>query len=57
MSDKVVEKNKVVTFKCTVLDDDDNIVESNDMPVSYVHGGEAGYFLEDMPVMDGGKGG
>jgi len=55
MSDKVVEKNKVVTFKCTVLDDDDNIVESNDMPVSYVHGGEAGDFLEDMQVMDGAK--
>lgn len=55
MSDKVVEKNKVVTFKCIVLDDDDNIVESNDMPMSYVHGGEAGDFLEDMQVMDGAK--
>jgi FKBP-type peptidyl-prolyl cis-trans isomerase SlyD len=55
MSDKVVEKNKVVTFKCTILDEDDNIVEKNDMPMSYVHGGEAGDFLEDMQVMEGAK--
>jgi len=55
MSEKVVEKNKVVTFKCTILDEDDNIVEKNDMPVSYVHGGEAGDFLEDMQVMEGAK--
>lgn len=55
MSDKVVEKNKVVTFKCVILDKDDNIVEKNDAPMSYVHGGEAGDFLEDMQVMDGAK--
>ena len=55
MSDKVVEKNKVVTFKCTILDDQDNIVERNDAPMSYVHGGEATDFLEDMQVMDGAK--
>ena len=55
MSDKVVKKNKVVTFKCTVLDEDNNIVEKNDMPMSYVHGGEAGDFLEDMQVMEGAK--
>ena len=55
MSDKVVEKNKVVTFKCTILDEDDNVVEKNDMPMSYVHGGEAGDFLEDLQVMEGAK--
>ena len=55
MSEKVVEKNKVVTFKCTILDEDDNIVEKNDIPVSYVHGGEASDFLEDMQVMEGAK--
>lgn len=55
MSDKVVEKNKVVTFKCTILDENDNIVERNDAPMSYVHGGEAGDFLEDMQVMEGAK--
>lgn len=55
MSDKVVEKNKVVTFKCTILDEHDNIVEKNDMPMSYMHGGEAGDFLEDMQVMEGAK--
>ena len=55
MSEKVVEKNKVVRFKCTILDDDDNIVEQNDVPVSYVHGGESGDFLEDMQVMEGAK--
>ena len=55
MSDKVVEKNKVVTFKCTIIDENDNIVEKNDMPMSYVHGGEANEFLEDMQVMDGAK--
>ncbi|MCW9031699.1 MAG: hypothetical protein OQK58_09450, partial [Gammaproteobacteria bacterium] len=53
--DEVVEKNKVVTFKCTILDEEDNIVEQNDVPVSYVHGGEAGDFLEDMQVMEGAK--
>ena len=55
MSDKVIEKNKVVTFKCIILDDDANIVERNDVPVTYVHGGEAGNFLEDMQVMEGAK--
>lgn len=55
MSEKVVEKNKVVSFKCTILDEDDNVVEQNDMPMSYVHGGEAGDFLEDMQVMEGAK--
>ncbi|MDH5660801.1 MAG: hypothetical protein OEY65_07355, partial [Gammaproteobacteria bacterium] len=55
MSEKVVEKNKVITFKCTILDEDDNIVEKNDIPVSYVHGGEASDFLEDMQVMEGAK--
>ena len=55
MSDTVVEKNKVVTFKCIILDENDNIVEKNDMPMSYVHGGEAGDFLEDMQVMEGAK--
>ena len=55
MSDKVVEKNKVVSFKCTILDENDNVVEKNDIPMSYVHGGEAGDFLEDMQVMEGAK--
>ena len=55
MSDKVIEKNKVVTFKCIVLDENDNIVEKNDAPVTYVHGGEAGDFLEDMQAMEGAK--
>lgn len=55
MSDKVVEKNKVVTFKCTILDEDDNIVERNDTPMSYLHGGEAGDFLDDMQIMEGAK--
>lgn len=55
MSEKVVEKNKVVTFKCTILDENDNIVEKNEVPMSYVHGGEAGEFLDDMQVMEGAK--
>ena len=55
MSDKVVEKNKIVTFKCIILDEDDNIVERNDMPMSYMHGGKADEFLEDMQVMEGAK--
>lgn len=55
MSNKVVEKNKIVTFKCVILDEDDNIVERNDMPMSYMHGGEADEFLEDMQVMEGAK--
>ena len=55
MSNKVVEKNKIVTFKCMILDENDNIVEKNDMPVSYMHGGEAHEFLEDMQVMEGAK--
>jgi len=55
MSNKVVEKNKIVTFKCIILDEDDNIVERNDMPMSYMHGGEANEFLEDMQVMEGAK--
>jgi len=55
MSKEVVSKNKVVTFKCIILDEDDNVVEKNDMPMSYVHGGEAGEFLDDMQVMEGAK--
>lgn len=50
-----MEKNKVVTFKCTILDENDNIVEKNEVPMSYVHGGEAGEFLDDMQVMEGAK--
>ena len=52
---EVIAKNKVVTFKCTILDEDDNVVEQNDKLMSYVHGGEAGDFLEDMQVMEGAK--
>ena len=55
MSEQVVSKNKVVTFKCTILDEHENIVEKNDLPMSYVHGGEAGEFLDDMQVMEGAK--
>ena len=55
MSKEVVSKNKVVTFKCIILDEDDNVVEKNDMPMSYVHGGEAGEFLDDMQIMEGAK--
>ena len=55
MSEEVVSKNKVVTFKCIILDEDDNIVEKNDTPMSYVHGGEAGEFLDDMQIMEGAK--
>ena len=40
MSEEVIQAGKYVLLTYTISDADGNLLEQNDMPVSYVHGGE-----------------
>ncbi|MEJ1382471.1 MAG: FKBP-type peptidyl-prolyl cis-trans isomerase [Candidatus Sedimenticola sp. (ex Thyasira tokunagai)] len=40
MSKEVIKPGKFVSLTYTIADEDDNMLEQNDIPVSYVHGGE-----------------
>lgn len=40
MSKEVIKQGKFVSLTYTIADEDDNLLEQNDIPVSYVHGGE-----------------
>ncbi|MES9903592.1 MAG: peptidylprolyl isomerase [Sedimenticola sp.] len=40
MSKEVIKPGKYVSLTYTIADEDDNLLEQNDIPVSYVHGGE-----------------
>ncbi|MES9855659.1 MAG: FKBP-type peptidyl-prolyl cis-trans isomerase [Sedimenticola sp.] len=40
MSKEVIKPGKFVSITYTIADEDDNLLEQNDIPVSYVHGGE-----------------
>ncbi|MCB1857522.1 MAG: FKBP-type peptidyl-prolyl cis-trans isomerase [Gammaproteobacteria bacterium] len=40
MSEQVIKPGKFVSLTYTIADTDDNLLEQNDIPVSYVHGGD-----------------
>ncbi|MES9877801.1 MAG: FKBP-type peptidyl-prolyl cis-trans isomerase [Candidatus Sedimenticola sp. PURPLELP] len=40
MSQEVIQPGKFVSLTYTIVDSDGNVLEQNDIPVSYVHGGE-----------------
>jgi len=39
MSDQVISKGKFVTLTYSILDERGNVLEQNDLPVNYIHGG------------------
>ena len=40
MSQEVIKPGKFVSLTYTIIDMDGNVLEQNDVPVSYIHGGE-----------------
>jgi len=40
MSDQVITNGKLVSLTYTILDEDGKVLEQNDLPVSYIHGGQ-----------------
>lgn len=40
MTKQVIKPGKFVSLTYTIADNDDNLMEQNDIPVSYIHGGE-----------------
>ncbi|MES9900508.1 MAG: peptidylprolyl isomerase [Sedimenticola sp.] len=55
MSKEVIKPGKFVSLTYTIADEDDNMMEQNDIPVSYVHGGET-ELIGDMDRAIAGKG-
>ncbi len=55
MSELKVEKHKVVSFTSSILNDKEEVVEQNNVPMEYVHGAENSEFTGDMKAMEGAK--
>lgn len=56
MSDQRIRRNKVVQFTYTIADDQGNIIEQVDLPVSYVHGASSMGLIESVEsALDGSR--
>ena len=53
MTDLFVEKNKVVSFTYSIVDDSGELLEQSDLPISYVHGGKHDLFDKVVQALDG----
>jgi FKBP-type peptidyl-prolyl cis-trans isomerase SlyD len=53
MTKPVVRRNKVVSFTYSIQDEDGNIVEQSDLPISYVHGGQHDLFEKIEAALEG----
>jgi FKBP-type peptidyl-prolyl cis-trans isomerase SlyD len=53
MTDQFVENNKVVSFTYSIVDDNGELLEQSDLPISYVHGGKHELFEKVIQALDG----
>jgi FKBP-type peptidyl-prolyl cis-trans isomerase SlyD len=53
MSDKLVNRNKVVSFVYSIVDESGELLEQSDLPISYVHGGKHDLFEKVEQALDG----
>jgi FKBP-type peptidyl-prolyl cis-trans isomerase SlyD len=53
MTDQFVENNKVVSFTYSIVDDNGELLEQSDLPISYVHGGKHEMFDKVVQALDG----
>lgn len=53
MNDQTVTKHKFVAFTYVINDQDGNLLERSDLPMSYVHGSNAGLFIPIERALEG----
>jgi FKBP-type peptidyl-prolyl cis-trans isomerase SlyD len=53
MVDQFVENNMVVSFTYSIVDEDGELLEQSDLPISYVHGGKHDLFDKVVEALDG----
>ena len=53
MSEQRISKHKLVTLTYSILDDAGAVLEQNDMPVSYLHGGFSDLFEKVERALEG----
>ena len=53
MTDQFVEKDKVVSFTYSIVDDSGDLLEQSDLPINYVHGGKHDLFDKVVEALDG----
>jgi FKBP-type peptidyl-prolyl cis-trans isomerase SlyD len=53
MSDQLVNRNKVVSFVYSIVDESGELLEQSDLPISYVHGGKHDLFEKVEQALDG----
>ena len=55
MSDTTIRRGKFVGFTYSIKDDQGEIVEHSDMPITYIHGGRHEIFPQIETALDGKK--
>jgi FKBP-type peptidyl-prolyl cis-trans isomerase SlyD len=53
MIGQFVERNKVVSFTYSIVDESGTILEQSDLPLNYVHGGKHDLFEKVEQELDG----
>jgi FKBP-type peptidyl-prolyl cis-trans isomerase SlyD len=53
MTRTIVTRDKVVSFTYSIQDEEGNIVEQSDLPISYVHGGQHDLFEKIEVALEG----
>ncbi|MGD2137941.1 MAG: peptidylprolyl isomerase [Gammaproteobacteria bacterium] len=53
MTGQLVERNKVVSFTYSIVDESGAVLEQTDLPISYVHGGRHDLFEKVEQELDG----
>jgi len=53
MVEQFVENNKVVSFTYSIVDEQGELLEQSDLPISYVHGGKHDLFEKVAEALDG----
>ncbi|MDV3237297.1 MAG: peptidylprolyl isomerase [Gammaproteobacteria bacterium] len=53
MTDQRIARNKLVTLTYRILDDAGDVLEQNDLPVSYLHGGYSDLFEKVERALEG----
>ncbi|NNG13352.1 MAG: peptidylprolyl isomerase [Halobacteria archaeon] len=53
MTRPIVTRDKVVSFTYSIQDEEGNIVEQSDLPISYVHGGQHDLFEKIEVALEG----
>jgi FKBP-type peptidyl-prolyl cis-trans isomerase SlyD len=53
MVEQFVENNKVVSFTYSIVDQNGELLEQSDLPISYVHGGKHDLFEKVVQELDG----